>query len=239
SRHMARTLLAAVEEEMEEERAMTREPLKLNIYDLTCMNEYMYWVGLGIYHSAVEAYGSEYAYGAHEYPTSGIFEVEPRQCPGFIFRKSVTLGTVWMGPEKFREFVEDITSEYTGDSYNLLFKNCNHFCDDVCMRLVNVHIPGWVNRLARLGSLLSCFIPRSIQNDGIHTLDYDTYKNDAEFIQKEIGRLASPLAIVPSKRKRLVSVYTLFKDSKMRIFLRDWKVHNVSKSLSRESFKEL
>ncbi|MCO5574681.1 hypothetical protein L7F22_028471 [Adiantum nelumboides] len=223
---------------MEEERAMIREPLKLNIYDLTYINEYMYWVGLGIYHSAIEAYGSEYAYGAHDYPSSGVFEVEPRHCPGFRFRKSLILGTLWMSPEKFRQFVEDITSEYTGDSYNLLLKNCNHFCEDVCMRLVNVHIPGWVNRLARIGSVFSCCIPRSVQDDGIHTLDYDAYKNDKELIPADIGRLASSLAIVPSRRKHLVSIYTLLRDSNIRIFLRDWKLHDVSKNLSIKRLKE-
>lgn len=236
---MARTLLAAVEEDMEEERAMIREPLKVNIYDLTCMNEYMYWVGLGVYHSAVEAYGLEYAYGAHEYPSSGIFEVEPRQCPGFRFRKSLTLGHVWMGPEKFREFMEDLTPEYTGDSYNLLFKNCNNFCDDVCMRLVNVHIPGWVNRLAEIGSLFSCFLPRSLQNDGIHTFNYEAYKNDLQHIQDQIGHLAGPLAIVAPKKKHRVSLSALLGSSKTRIFLRDWKVCHLSKAMLREKFKEL
>ena len=100
------------------------------------------------------AYGTEYAYGAHDYPTSGVFEVEPTRCPGFRYRKSLTMGTVWMGPEKFREFIEEIVCEYTGDSYHLIYKNCNHFCDDVCIRLVRSSLPNWINRLAKLGKVL-------------------------------------------------------------------------------------
>jgi hypothetical protein len=66
----------------------------------------------------------------------------------------MTLGTVQMGPEKFRDFVEEISYEYYGDSYHLLYKNCNHFCEDVCRRLLNASLPGWVNRLAKIGCAL-------------------------------------------------------------------------------------
>jgi deubiquitinase DESI2 len=31
-----------------------KTPVYLNVYDFTPMNGYMYWVGLGIYHSGVE-----------------------------------------------------------------------------------------------------------------------------------------------------------------------------------------
>uniref|UniRef100_A0A453IQX5 PPPDE domain-containing protein n=1 Tax=Aegilops tauschii subsp. strangulata TaxID=200361 RepID=A0A453IQX5_AEGTS len=69
-------------------------PVYLNVYDLTPMNGYIYWAGLGIFHSGIEVHGVEYAFGAHDYPTSGVFEVEPRQCPGFRFRRSIFLGYV-------------------------------------------------------------------------------------------------------------------------------------------------
>lgn len=126
--------------------------------------DYLYWVlKVVCVVSLAAAYGTEYAYGAHDYPTSGVFEVEPRQCPGFKFRKSLTLGTIWMGPDKFREFVEEIACEYSGDTYHLLFKNCNNFCDDVCMRLIGSHLPRWINRLAKIGLL-----PDQYQSDLCH-----------------------------------------------------------------------
>ncbi|KAI9117006.1 hypothetical protein K1719_012005 [Acacia pycnantha] len=37
-------------------------------------------------------HGMEYGFGAHDYPSSGVFEVEPRSCPDFIYRRSVLLG---------------------------------------------------------------------------------------------------------------------------------------------------
>ncbi|KAE8670850.1 PPPDE thiol peptidase family protein [Hibiscus syriacus] len=64
---------------------------------------------------------------------------------------------------EFRSFIEDVASEYHGDTYHLISKNCNHFTDDMALRLMGKSIPGWVNRMARLGSLCSCLLPESLQ----------------------------------------------------------------------------
>lgn len=93
----------------------------------------------------------EYAFGAHEYPTSGVFEVEPKSCPGFIFRRSIPLGSTDMTPTEFRSFMEHLSNKYHGDTYHLIAKNCNHFTNEVSMRLIGKPIPGWVNRLAKVG----------------------------------------------------------------------------------------
>eukprot|EP00252_Welwitschia_mirabilis_P026503 TRINITY_DN8717_c0_g1_i2.p1 TRINITY_DN8717_c0_g1~~TRINITY_DN8717_c0_g1_i2.p1 ORF type:complete len:289 (-),score=26.33 TRINITY_DN8717_c0_g1_i2:295-1161(-) len=137
-------------------------PVFLNVYDLTPMNGYVYWAGLGIFHSGVEVYGVEYAFGAHDYPTSGVFEVEPRQCPGFTFRKSIYIGNTHLSPSQLRAFIERIAGDYNGDTYHLIAKNCNHFCRDVCFKLTGKSIPGWVNRLARIGSVCNCLLPKSL-----------------------------------------------------------------------------
>lgn len=145
----------------------------LNIYDLTSFNNYLYWFGLGIFHSGIEIDGIEFAYGAHDSPTSGIFEVEPRSCPGFIFRRSIALGTTELCPSEVWDVLDDISSLYTGDSYNLLTKNCNHFTNDVCVKLTGRPLPGWVNRLANLGAFCSCVLPESLQVSAVqHSLEY-------------------------------------------------------------------
>ncbi|XP_031247911.1 deSI-like protein At4g17486 [Pistacia vera] len=156
-----------------------RVALFLNVYDLTPVNNYLYWFGLGIFHSGIEAHGLEYGFGAHEYPTSGVFEVEPRSCPGFIFRRSVLLGSTNMSRSEFRSFMEQISGKYHGDTYHLIAKNCNHFTEEVCLQLTGKPIPGWVNRLARLGSFCNCLLPESIQITAVrHLPDHPSYSDD-------------------------------------------------------------
>ncbi|XWS49692.1 hypothetical protein CRYUN_Cryun12cG0025000 [Craigia yunnanensis] len=156
-----------------------RALLYLNVYDLTPINNYLYLFGLGIFHSGIEVHGLEYGFGAHEYPTSGVFEVQPRSCPGFIFRRSVLLGSTNMSRSEFWLFMEQLSQQYHGDTYHLIAKNCNHFTDEVCMQLTGKPIPGWVNRLAQLGSFFNCLLPESIQVTAVrHLPDHPAYSDD-------------------------------------------------------------
>nr|XP_010919695.1 deSI-like protein At4g17486 isoform X2 [Elaeis guineensis] len=159
-----------------------RTHLYLNVYDLTPMNNYLYLFGLGVFHSGIQVHGMEYGFGAHEYPTSGVFEVEPKCCPGFVFRRSVWLGTTDMSRSEFRMFIEDLAGKYHGDTYHLFIKNCNHFTDDVCMHLTGKPIPGWVNRLARLGSFCNCLLPESIQVKAVGNLPAQPALSEDELV---------------------------------------------------------
>lgn len=38
--------------------------------------------------------------------------------------------------------------EWPGRSYNLLNRNCCHFCEDICHQLGIGPVPGWLNRFA-------------------------------------------------------------------------------------------
>ncbi|WCJ29696.1 PPPDE putative thiol peptidase family protein [Euphorbia peplus] len=164
---------------MSDSSSLTEAMVILNVYDLTPVNNYTFWFGFGIFHSGIEVHGKEYGFGAHDFPVSGVFEVEPRSCPGFIYRSSVPLGHVKMSPPEFREFIESMASEYHGDTYHLISKNCNHFTDDVTDRLVGRRIPGWVNRLARLGALCSCLLPESLQVTTVKQLpEYHEYMEE-------------------------------------------------------------
>jgi hypothetical protein len=151
------------------------------VYDLTPINGYVYWIGLGIFHSGIEAHGAEYAFGAHDYPSSGVFEVEPRRCPGFTFRSSVPLGTTDLSPLEFRSFIEQCADEYYGDTYHLIAKNCNHFTDDLCQRLTGKSIPGWVNRLARIGYTCNCLLPEGLQVSVMDTTPQFRHGEEHEF----------------------------------------------------------
>ncbi|KAF3331048.1 deSI-like protein [Carex littledalei] len=154
-------------------------PVYLNVYDLTPVNGYICWAGIGVFHSGVEVYGVEYAFGAHDFPSSGVFEVEPRQCPGFKFRKSILIGTTRLDPLQLRQFMELQSLNYNGDSYHLITKNCNHFCKDICFKLTGNSIPKWVNRLARIGALCNCILPGALKISAIRQ-DPDCVSEDSE-----------------------------------------------------------
>uniref|UniRef100_A0ACD5XXQ3 Uncharacterized protein n=1 Tax=Avena sativa TaxID=4498 RepID=A0ACD5XXQ3_AVESA len=142
-------------------------PVFLNVYDVTPANGYARWLGLGVYHSGVQVHGVEYAYGAHEGTGSGIFEVSPRRCPGYAFREAVLVGTTELTRAEVRALMADLAADFPGDAYNLVSRNCNHFCDAACRRLVaRARFPRWVNRLAKIGVVFTCVIPGSSGGGG-------------------------------------------------------------------------
>ncbi|KAL4342530.1 hypothetical protein GQ457_08G000510 [Hibiscus cannabinus] len=153
----------------------------LHVYDLTRINDYSFWFGLGIFHSGIEVHGKEYGFGAHGFSTSGVFVVEPKSCPRFVYRCSISFGSINMPMSEFRALIEKMASRYRGNSYHLIYKNCNHFTDDIVHKLTGKNIPGWVNRLARLGSLITadiCIFPRSLRVTKVKVPEYETEDED-------------------------------------------------------------
>ncbi|PNY00547.1 desi-like protein at4g17486-like protein [Trifolium pratense] len=100
-------------------------PVYLNVYDLTQFNGYAYWFGLGVYHSGVQVHDVEYAFGAHEHASTGIFEGEPKKCEGFRYRKTILIGKTDKDIDEVRDLMIELAAEYKGNAYNLITKNCS------------------------------------------------------------------------------------------------------------------
>lgn len=105
-------------------------------------------MGLGIYHSGVEVYGIEYAYGGHPFPFSGIFQNTPRDAEElgenfrfkfllyfssviyfktYSFRESILIGYTDFAEDDVPRLVQAMGREFSGDKYHLMSRNCNHF----------------------------------------------------------------------------------------------------------------
>lgn len=166
-------------------------PVYLNVYDITPFNGYAYWFGLGVYHSGIQVHGVEYAFGAHEFPSTGIFEGEPKKCQGFLFRKAILVGWTEFMSEEVRKLMEELAVEYKGNAYNLITKNCNHFCNDASIRLTGNPIPTWVNRLARIGFICNCVIPATITTTKIRSRDHTKEENDNVVKDEQDKKVAS------------------------------------------------
>ncbi|RDX60969.1 DeSI-like protein, partial [Mucuna pruriens] len=119
------------------------------------INNILYGLGLGgIFHSAVQVYGDdEWSFGFSEEEDSGVFRSPAGKNTMYKYRKSLVLGKTNLNFFEVRQILRELSREWSGDSYDLLSKNCNHFCDELCARLGVPKLPGWVNRFANAGDV--------------------------------------------------------------------------------------
>jgi len=133
----------------------------INVYDLNeteKYNKYTYYLGIGVFHSGVVIGEQEYSYGAHGEESTGIFWVEPGDAPSCKFRTRVELGQAIISENQVKAIITDLGRKYTGASYHILTRNCNHFTTEFCQR-IGLEVPSWVNRLAHVMQYLQCLVP--------------------------------------------------------------------------------
>ncbi|GJP43368.1 hypothetical protein CLOM_g2841 [Closterium sp. NIES-68] len=106
----------------------------------------------GIFHGAVEIHGEEWSFGYCE-RGSGVFSCPPKANPMYTFRETIEMGVTGMGEQKVRELLRRLSKEWPGRSYDMLARNCNHFCDEFCQALGVGPTPVWVNRFAYAGDV--------------------------------------------------------------------------------------
>ncbi|CAN6192144.1 unnamed protein product [Urochloa humidicola] len=109
-------------------------------------------IGLGgIFHTAIQVYGDEeWSFGYCERGT-GVFSCPPCKNPMYTYRESIVLGKTNCCILKVNQILRELSWEWPGQSYELLSRNCNHFCNTFCEKLEVPKLPGWVNRFANAG----------------------------------------------------------------------------------------
>lgn len=121
----------------------------LNLYDYNgdaMVHDFNTWgryVGLGAFHAAVEVYGLEWSYGFTEGPDA-IYSCMPKSNSSHQYRESIPLGVTFFSMHQVERLLHQMGKEWPGQSYNLLWRNCCHFADDLSQRLGVGAIPQWV-----------------------------------------------------------------------------------------------
>ncbi len=136
--------------------------VRCNVYDLSTRNDYMYPLGLGIFHSGIEIGSDEWTFGGHPHDSSGVYSHEPtRPVPHIVVpvRARVVLGRTHASLADVASLARELGRTFLGSKYHLLRCNCNHFSDELARRLLGFGIPGYVNRLAYFGSTVECLLP--------------------------------------------------------------------------------
>eukprot|EP01118_Nematostelium_gracile_P002885 TRINITY_DN1327_c0_g1_i1.p1 TRINITY_DN1327_c0_g1~~TRINITY_DN1327_c0_g1_i1.p1 ORF type:complete len:135 (-),score=15.87 TRINITY_DN1327_c0_g1_i1:389-736(-) len=91
----------------------------LHIYDLIDLNRYGHPVGLGAFHSGVEVGGLEFSFGGHEFDSSGIFTITPKEAPGVIYRESVEMGETKLSLAEIYSIADTLAKDFKGINYHI------------------------------------------------------------------------------------------------------------------------
>jgi len=130
----------------------------LSVYELhgaSMLNTMTELVGLGgAYHLGVEVYWLEWSYGSCE-QGSGVHVVHVGASRQGLFKERVPLGRTTRTPQEVVTILGELRREWLGRDYNLLRRNCAHFCAELIGRLGVQRLPTWAQSLAHTGSSLT------------------------------------------------------------------------------------
>ena len=131
----------------------------LNVYDLSPANQqFLNHIGVPVCHSGVEIDGREYTFAGG----GGVFDTEPRDVPNATLAESIDMGLYEGTSADVRAAISELKAEFGPNDYNILLKNCNHFSNALVYSLLHIPIPAHVNRIANLGSMFACCIPKEM-----------------------------------------------------------------------------
>lgn len=135
-------------------------PVTLHIYnvgtsnEVQAINKVLRVLGTGAFHCGVEVYGTEWSYRATSFRIPGVFSRRPRDCEGHIYSESVPMGMTMMSFRHVHEAIRVLSEDWLGTKYDLLKRNCCHFCDVFCHVLGVGTIPAWITSLASTGAAI-------------------------------------------------------------------------------------
>jgi deubiquitinase DESI2 len=92
-------------------------------------------------------YGYEWAFGYCP-NGSGVYRMKPMRNTMYMYRESLQLGHTALSETQFKNVLKQLQEEFQGATYDLLTRNCCHFCEALCDRLRCDPIPGALQLLS-------------------------------------------------------------------------------------------
>jgi hypothetical protein len=149
----------------------------LHIYELgagqcQALNGILKTCGAGAVHCGVEVFGVEWTFAESEdvhcnspslkknqwvWPNgmdTGVVCCRPMEFAGHTYSSSLSMGCAFISRVHVGTLINVLQRQWQSADYDLLMRNCCHFCDEFCVRLGVGHIPPWVMRLAGVGESL-------------------------------------------------------------------------------------
>ena len=77
-----------------------------------------------------------------------MYRCAPKKNPMYAYRESVPLGVTSLSPARAAACVSALRATWMGTDYDVLTKNCNHFCEALCAALGCEGPPRWLNSFA-------------------------------------------------------------------------------------------
>jgi len=129
------------------------EPVYLNIYSLGSWNCILSFFGIGVYHTGVEIYGTEFWYGGHDNTTTGIMRSTPGEL-GLSLEEKIFMGYTQMSYQELKTDIHFLDKIWIGTEYEPFSHNCNDFSRDFLYRILQVeYFPPYINRFSILKPL--------------------------------------------------------------------------------------
>jgi len=135
----------------------------VNVYDIQTFNASLRRLGIGVYHTGVQVYDSEFSYAGHKGDWTGVRRSKPRDVSWMkhaLFHETIYMGETSMTEPEVLEVYRGIRKEYKGNMYSPMQFNCNCFTRVFLRRIrVKRKLPPRISRLKGIAQKLEYLIP--------------------------------------------------------------------------------
>jgi len=142
--------------------AATGSAVLINLYDFGGVSgvlnrTVLSSMGMGVFHCAVEAYGTEWSFVFHKErsknsSSTGVVQNRPQRLKNHNFNQSIEVGWTSWSEEEVKSQVRKLSHQWRARSYHVTRRNCITFAEEFVTRLgLAENFPAWVKRAPELG----------------------------------------------------------------------------------------